>query len=98
VLHQPFADHDVADAELRVDAAGSAGEDQRAAIEPVEQQRRRERRPDLADAAFGQHHATSVERAVCNFRAGPLVVATIVEGGRQQPHLLRQRAENPERA
>jgi hypothetical protein len=56
VLQRLLGDHHVADRQLRVEPAGDAGEHHRLRPEALDEQRRRHRRVDLADAREHQHH------------------------------------------
>ena len=60
---ETLADHDVADAEGRIDSACDTGKDQRPAPEAFEQQGRHQRCIDLAEPGFDGDQRDAVERA-----------------------------------
>ena len=63
VLDVAGADHDVADAQRRIEAARHAAQHQRAAVEAVEQQRGGDAGIDLAGARFDEHRLAAGDRA-----------------------------------
>ena len=63
VLHGSVGDHHVADAQGGIEPAGDAREHDQPAAEPVRQERRDQRRVDLADPGADQHHLVAVEPA-----------------------------------
>src|SRR5882724_11177785 len=97
VLDEAIGDHDVADAEGGIDAAGDTGEKHAAAAEMIEQQRGHQRRVDLADAGFDQHHRHAVEPALAEGVAAAHDLVVDRQGVPKVTHLLRQGRDNAER-
>ena len=99
VLQQRVGQHQIAHLHAVAQAAGHAGEDQRADAEALGQQRRGGRRRDLADAAQHQHHRHAVQLTDQEVAPGMALALEVglVAARQQRGKLLMQCADDRQR-
>ena len=97
VLDGALRDDDIADPQPRVQTACHAGERDRAAAEPVGEQRRHHSGINLAHPGSRQHHPVAVEVTHGEPDTGDLLRRNGSHGTRKVGVFLRERAEKADR-